>query len=117
VGAERGVRVRALLQAAHRSGLAARGGALDARADRRGGGERRRYYLPYQPVATRAQFTAAYPRSAELFAVKQRVDSTDKFTNALWDLYRPAADGTNAGDDGARSRRTSRPKVRSRSTA
>jgi hypothetical protein len=52
-----------------------------------------RYYLPYQPVATRAQFTAAYPRSAELFAVKQRVDSTDKFTNALWDLYRPAADG------------------------
>ena len=53
-----------------------------------------RYYLPYQPVATRAQFTAAYPRSAELFAVKQRVDSSGKFTNALWDLYRPAADGT-----------------------
>ncbi|HKP16080.1 MAG TPA: FAD-binding oxidoreductase [Gemmatimonadaceae bacterium] len=52
-----------------------------------------RYYLPYQPVATRAQFTAAYPRSAELFAVKQRVDSTDKFTNALWDLYRPAPGG------------------------
>jgi FAD/FMN-containing dehydrogenase len=53
-----------------------------------------RYYLPYQPVATRAQFTAAYPRSADLFAVKQRVDSTGKFTNALWDLYRPAPDGT-----------------------
>jgi FAD/FMN-containing dehydrogenase len=53
-----------------------------------------RYYLPYQPVATRAQFAAAYPRSAELFAVKQRVDSTGKFTNALWDLYRPNADGT-----------------------
>jgi hypothetical protein len=35
-----------------------------------------RYYLPYQPVATRAQFSAAYPRSAELFAVKQQVDST-----------------------------------------
>jgi FAD/FMN-containing dehydrogenase len=52
-----------------------------------------RYYLPYQPVATRAQFAAAYPRSAELFAVKQRVDSTGKFTNALWDLYRPSADG------------------------
>ena len=52
-----------------------------------------RYYLPYQPVATRAQFMAAYPRSAELFAVKQRVDSTGKFTNALWDLYRPSANG------------------------
>jgi FAD/FMN-containing dehydrogenase len=53
-----------------------------------------RYYLPYQPVATRAQFAAAYPRAAELFAVKQRVDSSGKFTNALWDLYRPAPDGT-----------------------
>ena len=53
-----------------------------------------RYYLPYQPVATRAQFAAAYPRSAELFAVKQRVDPTGKFTNALWDLYQPAADGS-----------------------
>ena len=53
-----------------------------------------RYYLPYQPVATRVQFAAAYPRSAELFAVKQRVDPTGKFTNALWDLYRPAPDGT-----------------------
>ena len=52
-----------------------------------------RYYLPYQPVATRAQFAAAYPRAAELFAVKQRVDSTGKFTNALWDLYRPDSNG------------------------
>ena len=52
-----------------------------------------RYYLPYQPVATRAQFAAAYPRATELFAVKQRVDSAGKFTNALWDLYRPGADG------------------------
>ena len=52
-----------------------------------------RYYLPYQPVATRAQFAAAYPRAAELFAVKQRVDSTGKFTNALWDLYRPDSAG------------------------
>ncbi|HKH92184.1 MAG TPA: FAD-dependent oxidoreductase, partial [Gemmatimonadaceae bacterium] len=53
-----------------------------------------RYYLPYQPVATRAQFAAAYPRSTELFALKQRVDPTGKFTNALWDLYQPAADGS-----------------------
>ena len=53
-----------------------------------------RYYLPYQPVATRAQFAAAYPRATELFAVKRRVDPTGKFTNALWDLYQPAADGS-----------------------
>jgi FAD/FMN-containing dehydrogenase len=53
-----------------------------------------RYYLPYQPVATRAQFTRAYPRSSELFAVKRRVDPSNKFTNALWDLYEPAPDGS-----------------------
>ncbi len=53
-----------------------------------------RYYLPYQPVATRAQFAHAYPRSSELFAVKRRVDPSNKFTNALWDLYEPAPDGT-----------------------
>jgi hypothetical protein len=53
-----------------------------------------RYYLPYQPVATRAQFAAAYPRATELFAVKRRVDPTGKFTNALWDLYQPQADGS-----------------------
>jgi FAD/FMN-containing dehydrogenase len=53
-----------------------------------------RYYLPYQPVATRAEFAAAYPRATELFAAKRRVDPTGKFTNALWDLYQPAADGT-----------------------
>jgi FAD/FMN-containing dehydrogenase len=53
-----------------------------------------RYYLPYQPVATRAQFAAAYPRATELFAVKRRVDPTGKFTNALWDLYQPEADGS-----------------------
>jgi FAD/FMN-containing dehydrogenase len=51
-----------------------------------------RYYLPYQPVATRAQFARAYPRSAELFAQKRLVDPTGKFTNALWDLYQPSAD-------------------------
>ncbi len=49
-----------------------------------------RYYLPYQPVATRVQFSRAYP---QLFALKQRVDPTHKFTNVLWDLYAPAANG------------------------
>jgi FAD/FMN-containing dehydrogenase len=53
-----------------------------------------RYYLPYQPVATRAQFARAYPRSDSLFAVKRRIDPTGKFTNALWDLYQPNADGS-----------------------
>ena len=53
-----------------------------------------RYYLPYQPVATREQFARAYPRSSELFAVKRRIDPSNKFTNALWDLYEPAPDGT-----------------------
>ena len=53
-----------------------------------------RYYLPYQPVATRAQFVRAYPRSSELFAVKRRVDPSNKFTNALWDLYEPGPDGS-----------------------
>jgi FAD/FMN-containing dehydrogenase len=63
---------------------------LIAAAIRSGG----RYYLPYQPVATRDQFTRAYPRSRELFAVKRRVDPSNKFTNSLWDLYEPAPDGT-----------------------
>ena len=45
------------------------------------------YYLPYQPVATDAQFLAAYPRAPEYFALKQRVDPTNKFRNTLWDRY------------------------------
>jgi len=53
-----------------------------------------RYYLPYQPLATREQFARAYRRSSELFAVKRRVDPSNKFTNALWDLYEPAPNGS-----------------------
>ncbi len=52
-----------------------------------------RYYLPYQPLATRDQFARAYPGSATLFAVKRRVDPTGKFTNTLWDIYAPGPDG------------------------
>lgn len=52
-----------------------------------------RYYLPYQPHATRAQFLAAYQRAPEFFALKRRVDPAGKFTNTLWDLYAPGADG------------------------
>jgi FAD/FMN-containing dehydrogenase len=48
-----------------------------------------RYYLPYQIYPTAAQFHAAYPRANDLFALKQRVDPTYKFRNALWDRYFP----------------------------
>jgi hypothetical protein len=50
-----------------------------------------RWYLPYQPHATRAQFARGYPRAPELFAVKRLVDPTNKFTNVLWDMYRTDA--------------------------
>jgi FAD/FMN-containing dehydrogenase len=53
-----------------------------------------RYYLPYQPVATRRQFAEAYPRARELFALKRSVDPESRFTNTLWDLYQTAPDGT-----------------------
>ena len=49
-----------------------------------------RYYLPYQPHATRAQFARAYPGARELFKVKQKLDSSGRFTNVLWDLYAPS---------------------------
>ena len=52
-----------------------------------------RYYLPYQPRATREQFARAYPHATDLFALKRRVDPTNKFTNTLWDLYRPDSTG------------------------
>lgn len=46
-----------------------------------------RWYLPYQPHATRAQFARAYPRSVDYFALKRRVDPAGRFTNTLWDVY------------------------------
>jgi FAD/FMN-containing dehydrogenase len=45
------------------------------------------YYLPYQIHASREQFLAAYPRAEAFFALKKRVDPTDKFRNKLWDAY------------------------------
>jgi len=45
------------------------------------------YYLPYQPHATDAQFLRAYPRAREFFALKRRLDPTNKFRNRLWDRY------------------------------
>ena len=45
------------------------------------------YYLPYQIVATKEQFHAAYPNARRLFRLKQRVDPLYKFRNHLWDAY------------------------------
>ncbi|QNH08197.1 FAD-binding oxidoreductase [Pseudomonas sp. B11D7D] len=45
------------------------------------------YYLPYQIHASQEQFLAAYPRAEEFFALKKRVDPTNKFRNKLWDAY------------------------------
>jgi len=45
------------------------------------------YYLPYQVIATKRQFHAAYPKAEALFELKARVDPTNKFRNRLWDAY------------------------------
>ncbi len=42
------------------------------------------YYLPYQIYETPAQFTAAYPRAQEFFALKKSVDPLYRFRNQLW---------------------------------
>src|SRR5439155_18115885 len=41
------------------------------------------YYLPYQPQATEAQFLRAYPRAPVFFALKRKLDPTNKFRNTL----------------------------------
>ena len=45
------------------------------------------YYLPYQIIATKAQFQKAYPRSEAYFTLKRKLDPTYKFHNRLWDAY------------------------------
>ncbi len=50
-----------------------------------------RYYLPYQIHATATQFRAAYPDAAKFFALKKRLDPSNKFRNKLWDAYYPAS--------------------------
>jgi len=55
------------------------------------------WYLPYQPWATEDQFLRAYPRAPVFFALKKRLDPTNKFRNALWDkYYLPRVDPTRA---------------------
>lgn len=45
------------------------------------------YYLPYQIHATPGQFCAAYPKADKFFALKKRLDPTNKLRNKLWDAY------------------------------
>ena len=45
------------------------------------------YYLPYQPHARIEQFKTAYPRSGELFALKQQHDPQYRFRNSLFERY------------------------------
>jgi len=45
------------------------------------------WFLPYQPWATQDQFVRGYPRSTEFFALKKKLDPTNKFRNTLWDKY------------------------------
>jgi FAD/FMN-containing dehydrogenase len=45
------------------------------------------YYLPYQLHATREQFARAYPNARRLFALKAKVDPSNRFRNKLWDKY------------------------------
>lgn len=59
------------------------------------------YYLPYQIVASSAQFHAAYPRAEEFFALKKRLDPGYKFRNKLWDAYLPPPPGPRAAADAA----------------
>ncbi|HEX6885629.1 MAG TPA: FAD-binding oxidoreductase [Planctomycetota bacterium] len=46
-----------------------------------------RHYLPYRLQATPEQFHAAYPRAAELFAAKRRLDPGERFVNKLYATY------------------------------
>jgi len=51
------------------------------------------YYLPYQIHATERQFRAAYPRADAFFALKRKLDPTNKFRNKLWDAYDKSGSG------------------------
>ena len=66
------------------------------------------YYLPYQPQATPAQFAQAYPRAEKFFALKRRLDPTNKFRNLLWDTYDPEDRSDRSGSTAPRFRRDAR---------
>jgi len=46
-----------------------------------------RYYLPYQPHATVAQFRKAYPEWVQLLELKAQADPTGKLSNEMWAKY------------------------------
>ncbi|MFO0795879.1 MAG: FAD-binding oxidoreductase [Gemmataceae bacterium] len=48
-----------------------------------------RYYLPYRPHPTPAQFVAAYPGAAAFFACRQQHDPSGVFRNRFADKYAP----------------------------
>ncbi|CAM4404879.1 MAG: Decaprenylphosphoryl-beta-D-ribose oxidase [Legionella sp.] len=45
------------------------------------------YYLPYQIIASEAQFLKAYPHAADFFHLKSKFDPDYKFRNKLFDQY------------------------------
>jgi len=47
------------------------------------------WYLPYQPHATVDQFEEGFPNAPKYFEMKNRLDSTHRFTNKLLDKYNP----------------------------
>lgn len=52
------------------------------------------WYLPYQPHASIAQFNAGYPNANAYFNIKNKLDSTHRFTNKLLDKYNPYIQST-----------------------
>lgn len=46
-----------------------------------------RWYLPYQPHATPAQFERGYPEAVALRRIKRAVDPEGRLTNELWRRY------------------------------
>ncbi|WP_228411791.1 FAD-binding oxidoreductase [Entomomonas moraniae] len=45
------------------------------------------YYLPYQIIASQAQFEKAYPKAKQFFELKKQLDPNNKFRNKLLDRY------------------------------
>jgi FAD/FMN-containing dehydrogenase len=71
---------------------------IDASLDLEG-----RYYLPYRPHATAAQFLRAYPMAHELLRLKHEVDPDTLFRNAFYERYLQPLDAA------ATSRRPAQP--------
>lgn len=54
------------------------------------------YYLPYQIIASSAQFLRAYPQAADFFCLKNKFDPDYKFRNKLFERYYTHASLENA---------------------